>query len=82
MPRARTGHPALSPRNRAIAARVSRYIARWGSARAAAKAIGVDHVQLWRVASGHFTRTPIATLEALAAHSKRSLDYWTTGRDT
>jgi hypothetical protein len=65
---------------------VARRIARWinaqhdGNVRAAARAIGLDHVTLWRAATGRFTHTPIAAIDALAKTTNTSLDWWMHGR--
>ena len=65
----------------------ARRIAEWindrheGNVRAAARAAGVDHVTLWRAATGRFTVPPYAACVALAAHTGRPLEWWLTGRE-
>lgn len=52
-----------------------------GSTRTAAKALGVDHVTLWRAQRGYAANGPSATLcDALEEHSGKPSRYW-RGRD-
>jgi hypothetical protein len=65
-------------RTAGISARVRAWIGKHhdGNTRAAARALNVDHVTLWRAQAGHFTRPPYAVLEALAEHTNIPLADW------
>lgn len=66
------------------ATRVMAYMdKKWGgNVKLAAAALGVEHTMLWRAATGAAQRGPsVPVLEALQAHSKKPMSYW-SGRDT
>lgn len=72
MPRAKPSRLPLS------AQRITAYVtAHFPSRRAAADALGVNHVTLWKAMQGHTVRGPSAELcEALEAHTGTAMRFW------
>lgn len=47
-----------------------------GNVREAARALGINHVTLWRVARGHHARPPYSVARALAKHTNTEMESW------
>lgn len=71
MPRAKSRHPVS-------ARRIREYVtAQFGTTRAAADALKLDHNTIWRAMEGLNKRGPSSDLViALADHSGKPTDYW------
>lgn len=76
--RQRLREARTAARQRTSQQRIAAYVAEnFPDVKAAAVALGVDRVTLWRLVHGHMARgASVQIITALADHSGKPTDYW------